>query len=171
MDQIHANGCKNYQVKNLHKFETTYKDLLKNHYRKNQQDRSLFENMFSSYLENLENDPCSKEVSDKESFPNGTAEQGYFLRKKRWRNLPGLRGTARFGRLIFLVCDPKKVVYLIWIYTHADHSDQKSRPSDKDLAALISEAKEKALTEIPEQQIDPDLFPLEPSSSAEPFDL
>jgi hypothetical protein len=161
MDRIHANGCKNYQIENLHKFETTYEDLLKKHYRKNKQDKVSFEAMFLSYLGELENDPCSRYVSDEEPFPNGAAEQGYFLRKKRWRNLPGLRGAARFGRLIFLVCDTQKIVYLMCIYTHADHSDQKSRPPDKDLAALISDAKEKALTEPQEQKIDPDSFPLE----------
>jgi hypothetical protein len=162
MDQIHVDGCKNYQIKRLNKFETTYKALLKNHYHKNRQDLILFEKMFQSYLANLENDPCSKEFSDEEQFPNGTAEQGYFLRKKRWRNLPGLRGVARFGRLIFLVCNPKKVVYLMWIYTHADHSDKDSGPPDKALRVLISEAKEKTLTELQEQEIDPDLFPSEP---------
>ncbi len=162
MDQIHADGCKNYQLKNLRKFETTYKDLLKNHYRKSRQDKILFEEMFLSYLDNLEKYPCSKEVSDEEKFPNGTAEQGYFLRKKRWTNLPGLQGRARLGRLIFLVCDPIKVVYLIWIYTHADQSDQKLRPSDKELRALILEAKNEALSELQEQQTGSDSFPLEP---------
>jgi hypothetical protein len=161
MDPIPADGCKNYQIRNLRKFEITYKNLIKTHYRKNKQDRALFEEMFLNYLDNLENDPLSEDTCPGEQFPNGTAEEGYYLRKKRWRNLPGLEGGARFGRLIFLVCKLQRVVYLLWIYTHADHSDQKSRPPDKELAALISEAKEKAVTELQEPQTDPSSFLLE----------
>jgi hypothetical protein len=118
--------------------------------------------MFLNYLAELENDPLSKDISDEEGSPDGIADEQYPLRKKRWRNLPGLEGVARFGRLIFVVCKVQKVVYLLWIYTHADHSDKKSRPSDKELAALILEVKEKAVTELQEQQIDPDSFLLEP---------
>jgi hypothetical protein len=91
--------------------------------------------------------PCSSCVSDDEGFPSDTAEQGFEFRKKRWRRLPGLQGGARFGRLIFVVYHPKKIVNLVWIYTHAEFQEPKNRPPERDLKAEVNHFKQEVLTE------------------------
>jgi hypothetical protein len=67
--------------------------------------------------------------------------------KKRWRRLPNLQGAARFGRLIYLVCIPKKIVYLIWIFTHAEFQEPYSQPPAKDLAMEVESAMQESLNE------------------------
>jgi hypothetical protein len=59
--------------------------------------------------------------------------------------------------LPFLVCHPKKIVYLIWIYTHAQFQEPKLRPADKDFFSEIVLAKQKASSKsdesVDEQQL------------------
>ncbi|MDL5048348.1 hypothetical protein QQ054_20270 [Oscillatoria amoena NRMC-F 0135] len=119
--------------------------MIKKHYRKNTQAKQELEELIDNYLLQLEVNPCSSTVSDDEGFPKGTAESDFEFRKKRWRRLPGLQGAARYGRLLFVVCHPKKIVYLVWIYTHAEF---ELRPPDKELKEQINFAKQESLTEV-----------------------
>lgn len=138
------NGSQLYQIKFLQKFEKTYKELIKKHYKKNKKAQKEFCNLIQNFLENqafLEN-PSSQDFSDSLNFPSDTAEEGFEFRKKRWRRLPSLQGAARFGRLIFLIYHPRKIVYLVWIYTHAEFQKPKSQPPDKDLKRQINLAKQ-----------------------------
>ncbi|NET58310.1 MAG: hypothetical protein F6K47_19780 [Symploca sp. SIO2E6] len=105
--------------------------MIKKHYRKNTKGREEFEKLIDDYLEKLESNPCSDELSEPEPFPGNTAEQDFEFRKKRWRRLPKLQGGARLGRLIFVVYHPKRIVNLIWLYTHAEFQEPKSRPLRK----------------------------------------
>ncbi|MBA3923344.1 MAG: hypothetical protein H0X31_17280 [Nostocaceae cyanobacterium] len=116
--------------------------MIKKHYRKNSQARAEFEHLVEEYLKNIEIEPCSSLVSDPESFPGNTADSDLEFRKKRWRRLPGLQGAARFGRLLFVVCHSKRIVYLVWIYTHAEFQEPNSRPPDRELATEINLVKQ-----------------------------
>lgn len=145
-----ADGCGGYQIRRLAKFETSYADLLKKHYRKDKKGREEFIKLVEDYIGELESSPCSDCVSDEEIFPADTADPDFDFRKKRWRNLPRLQGCAKFGRLMFVVYHPQKIVYLVWIYTHAEYQKPKSRPPEKDLKVQVNDAKRAALQQDPE---------------------
>lgn len=147
MQTQEENGSNNYQIRRLKKFEITYEALIKKHYRKDTKGRKEFQELVENYLRELEISPCSDCVSDNEPFPSNTAEQDFEFRKKRWRRLPRLQGAARFGRLLFIVCHSKRIVYLIWIYTHAEYQEPKSRPPDKDLKVEVNLIKEEVFRE------------------------
>lgn len=148
MNQVNVNNCNNYQVKRSQSFERTYDALIKKHYHKNRQALDKFKKLIEEYENDVAKSPCSPEVSNPEPYPHGTSEDGYELRKKRWTRLPGLDGSARFGRLIFLVYHPKKIIYFIWIYTHAQYSEPNSRPPDPELKNKIDSAKEEISNEL-----------------------
>jgi hypothetical protein len=142
MNEIEGDKSDDYCIERLPKFERTFSDLIKRHYRRNKTDCQKFEELINNYIESeLKLNPCSNAVSDSLSFPAGTAEQGFEFRKKRWRNLPGLRGSAKFGRLIFLVYHPLKIIYLIWIYTHEEFQEPHSQPPTKELKEQVNIAK------------------------------
>lgn len=147
MEGIGANESNNYQIRLLPKFEITYKALLKKHYRKDRKGAEEFKQLVEDLIEELKINPCSDLIADLLAFPSNTAEQGFEFRKKRWRRLPKLKGAARFGRLIYLVCLPKKIVYLIWIYTHAEYQDPYPQPPAKDLAVEVNSAMQESLSE------------------------
>ena len=49
-----VNGYKSYQIRRSAKFEATYKNLIKKHYRKNTKGREEFEKLIDDYLEKRE---------------------------------------------------------------------------------------------------------------------
>jgi hypothetical protein len=51
--------------------------------------------------------------------------------------MPGLKGQAKHGRVIYLIDTETSVVYLMWIYTHAKFA---GRPPEKSLRQLVDEA-------------------------------
>lgn len=158
MEETGVDDYKIYRVKSLPKFESTYRSLIKTHYRKDKKGAKEFEKLVDNFIEELKINPCLDSVSDSLSFPSKTAEQGFEFRKKRWRKLPNLQGAARFGRLIYLVCHPKKIVYLIWIYTHQEFQAPHSQPPDKDLQVEVNLAKEQSRHEPDISDKDDDLL-------------
>lgn len=147
MPTAETNGSNSYQVRRVPRFDRSYDALIKKHYRRNKKAKQEFEQIVKDFIKEVEDISCLDRISDLEPFPSKTAEAGFEFRKKRWRRLPGLEGSARFCRLIFLVCHPKKRLYLIWIYTHAEFSEPNSRPPDKDLRDEISFIKQEKLNE------------------------
>ena len=145
--QTNEDGSNKYKIRRLGKFEDTYRALVKRHYRRDAKAKEKFEYLVEEFVKEAENNPCSNCVSDPEPFPGSTAEQGFEFRKKRWRRLPGLQGAARFGRLLFVVYHPKKIVYLVWIYTHAEYQESKSRPPDKELKFEVNFIKQEIFSE------------------------
>ena len=145
--QTNEDGSNKYQIRRLGKFKDTYRALVKKHYRRDAKAKEKFEHLVENFLKEVEASPCSAHVSDPESFPASTAEQGFEFRKKRWRGLPGLQGAARYGRLLFVVYHPKKIVYLVWIYTHAEYQEPKSRPPDKELKFEVNFVKQEIFSE------------------------
>ena len=133
-------GSAIYQIKRSTKFETSYSSLVKTHYRKNRQGIKDFEGNFKKYLKTLREDPYRD--SDREPFPANTYHSGFELRKKRWKRLPGLDGTARLGRLIFMIHESSKTVYLLWIYTHAEF---EKRPPASELSGEVKYAQQETV--------------------------
>lgn len=155
MQTTRVNGSANYQIKRLAKFDTTYKALVKKHYRRDAKAKAEFEQLIEDFVsKELTVNPCSDSVSNPEPFPSDTSEQDFEFRKKRWRRLPGLRGAARFGRLLFVVYHPKRMVYLIWIYTHAEYQEPNSRPPDKELKVEVNLVKQEVLSKVEDEVED-----------------
>ena len=126
-------GCEIYQIKPLTRFEISYKQLIKNHYRKDKRARDAFEELLDSYISQLQETPSSDDISENEGFPKGEYSEDFEFRKIRF-NPPGLRGQAKYGRLMYVVYKPKCLVYLVWIYTHAEFGGKnKTRPPSDDL--------------------------------------
>lgn len=129
-------GSTSYQIKPLKKFEKTFQALIKTHYRKDKEARSEFEALIASFVQQLANEPCCHSA-ERMAFPGQWQPEGWELRKQRWRRLPGLRGQAAFGRLIYVVCHPEKMIYLVWLYTHAEFGKPKSQPPSKELNRVL----------------------------------
>lgn len=134
-------GSNNYQIRHSPKFDSSYRSLLKQHYRKDNKAGRKFEGLIDKFLGTLEVDPCSN-ITDLQSFPSNTAQKGFELRKIRYR-MPGLQGAAKYGRLLFVVNHPKRIVWLLWVFTHAEFGEPKGQPSDKELKAEINLAKQR----------------------------
>lgn len=141
MNRSDMGGFEKYQIRRLPKFETSLEQLIKKHYRKDKKARREFEEFIDSYIEELEKNPFSDRLSDKEPFPSDTSDPDLEFRKKRWTRLPRLKGSARFGRLLFVIARPTNTVYLIWIYTHSEYQSPKPRPPDKELKDQIKQVK------------------------------
>jgi hypothetical protein len=136
-----------YRLKVSEKFETSFEKLIKSHYKKDAKSRARFEGIIGSFFDEVCHDHKS---GDLEPFPDGLITEGYELRKKRW-NLPGLRGAAKKGRLIYLVKKHKDselseesqegYIYILWIYTHEEYGKPpNTRPPASDLAKAIKGA-------------------------------
>lgn len=126
-------GCENYQIRPLERFNSSYIRLIKNHYRRNARARNSFEKLIESYIEELRKNPSSNQISNDESFPKGCSNQVFQFRKIRFK-APELQGAARYGRLMYVVYEPRCVVYLVWVYTHEEFGTKNcQRPLDSDL--------------------------------------
>ena len=129
-------GSESYEVIRTTRFNTSYEQLLKTHYRKDKKKRAEFENLVLGFLEELQQNP-RPEGTNLEPCPNNVAEEGFEFRKKRWKSLPGLNGSARFGRLLYVISTFQNRIYAFWIYTHKEFSEPKGRPPEKELANEI----------------------------------
>lgn len=129
-------GSENYQIVPWKKFEISYDKLIKAHYKKDKKAREAFDDLLGDFLKELCLDPRPDRTQQQPSPGNSYAEDFEF-RKMRWRRLPGLRGAARFGRLLYIVCDSKRLIYPFWIYTHEEFGEPKNQPPSKDLAREI----------------------------------
>ena len=122
-------GCETYQIMRLKRFETSFKKLIKSHYRKNERARDSFLELVEDFIEQLQENPGSNSFSEDEGFPKGCYDQKFKFRKIKFK-APELDGAARYGRLMYVLNEPQRIVYLVWIYTHEEFS---KRPPDDDL--------------------------------------
>lgn len=134
-------GSETYQIKRCQKFDSSYAHLVKRHYRRNKRELDKFEELIDEFVTGLATNPCPDD-SSRESFPGNSAGEGLELRKKRWQRLPGLQGSARYGRLFYIIDHIRKCVHLLWIYTHAEYGEPKSQPPQKELAREINIVKQ-----------------------------
>ncbi len=122
-------GCEAYQIEQLERFEISLEKLIKSHYRKNERARNSFLELVNDYISQLRENPSSNSFSEDEGFPKGTYQSDFKFRKIRFR-APELDGAAKKCRFMYVVNETKRVVYLLWIYTHEEF---RTRPSDDDL--------------------------------------
>lgn len=130
-----------YQTRRLENFSRSYKAVIKAHYRKDPKARENFEKRLARYLAALRLDPRpSPPFGHTEPWPKGSHREGWELWKLEF-DMPGLRGLAKHGRLIYMVDREGSTVYLLWVYTHVEFP---GRPPDKSLRQLVREALEEA---------------------------
>ncbi|MFN6475270.1 hypothetical protein [Nostoc sp. DedQUE07] len=122
-------GCEVYRIEPLERFEISLEKLIKSHYRKNERARNSFLELVNDYIGQLRENPSSNSFSEDEGFPKGTYKSDFKFRKIRFR-APELDGAAKKCRFMYVVNETKRVVYLLWIYTHEEF---RTRPSDDDL--------------------------------------
>ncbi len=130
-------GSDVYQTKPLSNFETSYRKLVKKHYRKNHQAREEFIDLVGGFLRLMRSSPrLPHAVGHLEPWPPGTAEKGFELWKMHF-DMPGIKGAAGEGRLVYLIAEEERIVYPIWIYTH-DEFDK--RPPEREMGRLLKSA-------------------------------
>ena len=122
-------GSSNYQIVQLIRFEDSYRKLIKNHYKRDTKSRELFQSQINGFISKMLENPSSTDLSDDENFPKGAFVRGYNFRKIRFR-MPGLDGSASLGRLMYVIFEEKKLIFPLWVYTHAEFP---KRPHDADL--------------------------------------
>ncbi|WP_099065839.1 hypothetical protein [Nostoc linckia] len=122
-------GCEAYQMRRLERFDISLKKLIKSHYRKNERARNSFLELVEHYIDKLRENPSSNSFSEDEGFPKGSHQPDFKFRKIKFRT-PELDGAAGQCRFMYVVYDARRIVYLLWIYTHEDFP---KRPSDDDL--------------------------------------
>lgn len=129
-------GSGGYQTRPLSNFETSYKKLVKKHYRKNRQAGEAFAKLVEGFLRLLRSAPRPPEAfGHLEPWPGRAAREGFELWKLDF-DMPGLRGAAGEGRLIYLVEEKERTVHIVWIYTHGEF---EKRPPEKELGRLLRE--------------------------------
>lgn len=128
-----------YRVQRWKKFEDTRKQLIKNHYKQKSTKRYLaeFNQLIDEFLESLKVSPCPLGSSFEGwpkpySYPEGTR-----FYKMHWRHLPGLSSSAAFGRAMYVVSEPLKLIVPFWIYTHEEYGGNQSRPPNKELLTTL----------------------------------
>lgn len=127
-------GSAKFQIARSDRFERSLEQLLRNHYRKDRKNRESFQEALSKIVEELSLGVTPRGARP-EPWPHGSHDPDLQFMKLRF-DLPGLRGAAGQGRLMYLVSPEEQVVVLLWIYTHAEFG---GRPPDKDLAQLLAE--------------------------------
>lgn len=131
-------GCEVYQIVPLERFETSLKKVIKNHYRKNERARGSFLELIEYYIAQLRENPGSNSFSEDESFPKGCYDSKFKFKKIKFKT-PELNGASGCGRFMYVLCEEKSRVYLVWIYTH---NEFEKRPPEDDLRsefAIIQE--------------------------------
>ena len=129
----------NYTVIERDRYKSSYDKLLKKHYKRNKKARNEFEELVDTFKDALKVNPFDVGIPSPEGFPEGARTENLLFMKKRWKRLPGLSGASRFGRLIFIIHEPSKTVFLDWIYTHQEF---EKRPPEKDLIKDINSIQE-----------------------------
>ncbi|OUL25458.1 hypothetical protein BV378_15430 [Nostoc sp. RF31YmG] len=122
-------GCEAYQIVPLERFEISLKKLIKSHYRKNERARDSYLELVERYISQLRENPSSNSFSEDEGFPKGSHRADFKFRKIKFRT-PELAGAAGQCRFMYVVNEVKRIVYLVWIYTHEEF---RKRPSDDEL--------------------------------------
>lgn len=124
-----------FGIKYSIKFESTYKRILRAHYRHRPDDAEAFEELFDTLEEVLAVDPYPP-VSVGVPWPGKFGRSDWDLCKCKFQ-MPGLGGASGEGRLLYLVDQQAKVVCLLWVYTHEEHRIQ---PPTKELRQVVREA-------------------------------
>ncbi len=113
-------------------FEKELQTFLDKNYKDNKNGRELFAGELSNIIQNLIQNPrCS--ASGLEPWPRKSYNPEFEFRKYRF-NSPVLSGSAKKGRLDYMLDLKEKRIILLTIYTH---KQEKGRPDNTKLKNLI----------------------------------
>lgn len=124
----------NFGIRYSNKYESTYKRILKEHYRKDSAGMNQFEDLIDKVEEVLVVNPYPTN-SVKEPWPGKFGHPDCNLCKIKLR-MPALKGASRLGRLLYLVDRRERTIYFLWVYTHQEFSAQ---PPTKDIKEAVKE--------------------------------
>jgi len=141
-----VSGCARYNLQVTSTFESWLKRLLDVHYFDDAIGRSRFTTFLDQAFRQLESNPRKIVGAKPEPWPPGRRSSMHGLEfYKLYFSMPRLTASARQGRLMYLVHERECLVYLVWIYTHADFN---TRPPDKDLKPLLADLRSRAFLEL-----------------------
>lgn len=133
-----SNASANFHVSYSSPFIASYKELKRRHYRKDKKSLEALEDQIAKYVGLLGVDPrppieIAREYSNtiKEIAPQQYNSSEYVTGcdfRKLYFLCPGLQRQASMGRLMYLIDDSRRAVYLFLIYTHEQY---QKRPPDK----------------------------------------
>ena len=126
-----------WQLRLGNDFEKELRTFLDKNYKDNKNGRELFNTEFNNFVQNLIQNPrcCGSSL---EPWPSKTYNPDFEFRKYRF-NSPDLSGSAKKGRLDYLLDLKEKRIILLNIYTH---KQEKTRPDNKKLKNLIKKETE-----------------------------
>ena len=124
------NGSQSYSVSPSTEFTRATK-LLKGSY-KSKREAKTFVGYIGDLIESLTQNPRPN-LSRQEPWPANLNNPDWEFRKLVFP-VPGRKGAAGEGRLMYLVNDQLRLIYLLWLYTHEDF---EKRPPDKVLKRII----------------------------------
>ena len=122
-----------FEVRTGRKFARDRESLRKKHYRKLPDQYRELDQHVEQVLDALQFDPYLNGYGEPEAFPNRQALPGWQLIKHRFP-MPGLRGNASLGRIIYFFNEEEGVVLVSQLYTHAEYP---KRPPAKELMAAF----------------------------------
>ncbi len=125
----------NFGIRYSTKFESTYKRILRTHYRNRPADAERFESLFDALEEALVLDP-SPPGSVRAPWPGKLGRPNWDLYKFKFFT-PGLDGAAGEDRLLYFVDQQTRTVCLLWVYTHEEY---KGQPPTKEFKKVVSAA-------------------------------
>jgi hypothetical protein len=128
------NGSGEFNLEECGNFIEQIEKFIKINYNKNKPDAERFKELLIEIKNEIIKNPlCPKSFS--EPWPDGSHNSVYELRKYFF-NVPGLKGSSREGRLMYLYCREKRTVNLLMLYTHKQY---EKRPDNKLLKSLLEE--------------------------------
>lgn len=144
-------GCAAYEVLRSDNFEKTFAQLVNRHYSTDPKSRAEFEELVIVFWAELQTAPRAIVGASPEEWPPGrqTSKGGFDFYKIRF-HMPGLRGSAKMGRLMYLIHDATCTVRVLWIYTHDEFH---SRPPDVDLRDELRRCSEIVISDLSNQPL------------------
>jgi hypothetical protein len=143
-------GSSTFRIKLSDKFQRTFQELLKRHY-KGSRVKQAFKEFLAQVVQDLSNN-FSLQGSFAEALPGGLRLSEEWEFRKYYFDMPSLRGASKQGRLMYLVNRSQGFIWLLWMYTHSGY---EKRPPDKSLKQLLQELIESS-TEDEETLLDND---------------
>jgi hypothetical protein len=128
-------GSPIYKVLPSAGFQRDLRDLKKSY--KGQQERSAFEAQILGILRELTIDPRPSS-SRWEPWPGQTSAGDLEFRKLVF-GLHNRQGAKGQGRLMYLVDDPRRLIWLVYLYTHEEFM---KRPPDRQIRDRLDDFEE-----------------------------
>ena len=127
-------GSKVYSVKQTPKFERSLRELIRSAFPKSDPPERLMHGL-GVIFDLLQSDPRHEAFCRPEPAKHLGVPAGCELWKVRF-DLPGVRGALGAARFVYLICEERREVILVWAYSHKQFA---KRPPHKDMKKAIRE--------------------------------